>query len=229
LLAVVVPAQNSKSPDERTQTYARLAEEQAGRFATLDTLAEEIRPGLAGVPYPDEPAQPNLPADLTHRVGDALARKAVLSRELLNRLKEFRQELPADKIELVPRGGALAIAITPIRSTSPHDKPARDDAIARLQVLNADYSRQFAALTAEINTLRTEIQRVHDASDQTTSLDVEQVAADFEKSYEVRRNWDRFHDYYVAVIQPGLSPEQRRLLFNGALDDLEMERLKASN
>ena len=229
LLAAVVPAQNGMSLDQRTQTYARLAEEQAGRFAALDTLAEEIRPGLAGVPYPDEPAQPNLPADLTHRVGDAIARKAVLSRELVNRLKEFRHELPADKIELVPKGAALAIAITPVKSTPAADRPARDNAIARLQALNSDYSRRFAALAAEINTLRTEIQRVHDTSDRAGSLDVEQVATDFEKSYEVRRNWDRFHDYYVAVIQPGLSPEQRRLLFNGALVDLETEKIKASN
>ena len=207
----------------RTQTYTRLAEEQTGRFAALEALAEEIRLGLADRPYPDEPVRTDLPTDLTHRTGDAIARKAVLLRELNNQLKEFRSALPSDRIELVPQGNALAIAVTPIKSTPQRDKPARDATIARLRALNEDFSRRFAALSIEINALRSEIQRAHDTSDHGASRDVDQVATEFDKSYAVQKNWNRFHDYYAAVIQPGLSPALRRLLFNGALVDLQME------
>ncbi len=38
---------------------------------------------------------------------------------------------------------------------------------------------------------------------------------------ELERNWD-YHDYQIAVLQPGLSPEQRRLLFGGALERLAL-------
>ena len=33
--------------------------------------------------------------------------------------------------------------------------------------------------------------------------------------------WD-YRDYQTAVFQPGLSPEQRRLLFDGALQKLAL-------
>jgi hypothetical protein len=214
---------------QRAEAYARLAEQQAGRFTRLDDLAEEIRLGLVELPYPDEPARSDLPAGLTHRAGDAIARKAVLLRELNNQLKVFRRDLPADKIEIVSRGGGLAIAVTPIKSSTQRDRPGRDGVIARLRILNEDFSRRFAALGLDIDALREEIQKARDADGRGVSLDVDQVAAEFEKSYAARRNWDRFREYYAAVIQPGLSPAQRRLLFNGAVVALEAEMNSFSN
>ena len=229
LRTAITRGQNFILLGNRTQTYTRLADEQTGRFAALEALAEEIRLGLADLPYPDEPARTELPTDLTHRAGDTIARKAVLLRELNSQLKEFRRALLSDRIELVPQGNGLAIAVIPIKSTPQRDKPARAATIARLQTLNEDFSRRFAALSIEIEALRSEIQRAHGTSDRGVSRDADQVADEFEKSYAIRKNWDRFHDYYMAVIHPGLSPAQRRLLFNGALVDMEMEKTNGSN
>ena len=41
--------------------------------------------------------------------------------------------------------------------------------------------------------------------------------------------WRNYRDYQIAVLQPGLSPEQRRLLFDAALEKIALTNPDAAS
>ena len=195
----------------RTRRLAALAELQAPRFAALETQAEAIRVGLAALGSPDRPGYTGLPDDLTQRMGSFNARKVEVRRVLLNRLRELAAEHPADRFEIVRQGDGLAIA-----QTGPHPEPV--DGLAEF---NAWQARQYTAFARESEILRRDIQQYLEGSPQRGTRTVDQLAGDFARAYAARENRDRYRDYAHAVLEPGLSPAQRRLFFNSAVAELE--------
>jgi hypothetical protein len=51
---------------------------------------------------------------------------------------------------------------------------------------------------------------------------VEMLLAEFSYAFSRQERWERYVEYETAVLQPGLSPEQRRLLFGAALETMEL-------
>ena len=191
----------------RTRRLSALAEQQAPRFAALDALAEEIRVGLAGLDSPYRPGNAGLPADLTLRMGSFNARKVVVRRELLNRLRQLSSAHPDDRFEIARQGDGLAIVQT----------GASPEPVAGLAEFNASQARQYTAFARESESLRRDIQNYLDGSPQRGTRTVDQLAGDFAKAYATRENGERDRDYSRAVLEPGLSAAQRRLLFQAAL------------
>jgi hypothetical protein len=73
----------------RTDVMAKLAADQAPRFAELETVAEEIRRGLAGLPNPPgRPWASSLPPELTARIAAYRIHKVELLRKLRSMLAE---------------------------------------------------------------------------------------------------------------------------------------------
>ncbi|HVU22818.1 MAG TPA: hypothetical protein VHE13_01760 [Opitutus sp.] len=196
----------------RTRRLAELAEKQAPGFAALASLADEIRVGLADLGFPEQPGDLSLPAGLTQRVGRFYAQKVQLRRELLNRLWSLRNEFIGAKFELVHQGDGLAIAQS--GSSGP---PAK-----LLETFNARQAHEYTALAAESAGLRREIEAylANHPGGQLRSVD--QLAADFVTAYQARENANRFRGYQRAVLEPGLSPAQRRLMFSAALTAANM-------
>ena len=190
----------------RTRRLAELAEQQAPRFAAMDARAEEIRVGLAALGSPDRSGNPGLPADLTERMGSFNARKVEVRRELLNRLRQLSSEHPADRFEIARQGDGLAIV-----QTGPSPEP-----VAGLAEFNAGRARQYTAFARESEILRRDLQAYLDGSPQRGTRTVDQLAGDFANAYAARGNGERGRDYFRAVLEPGLSAAQRRLLFQSA-------------
>jgi hypothetical protein len=190
----------------RTRRLAELAEQQAPRFAALHALAEEIRIGLAGLGSLERSGNTGLPADLTQRMGSFNARKVEVRRVLLNRLRELAAKHPAERFEIVRQGHGLAIVQA---GTNP--KP-----VAGLDEFNAWQARQYTAFAGESEILRRDIQHYLEGSPQRGTRTVDQLAGDFAKAYAARENEARYRDYSRAVLEPGLSAAQRRLLFQSA-------------
>ena len=199
---------------QRTRRFVALDKQQAPRFAALDILAEEIRVGLTGFRYPDQPGQAALPADLTRRVGDFYARKVEVQRELLKRLRSLRGEFPSARFDIARQGDGLAIVQT----------AAGTKGAASLTEFNASLAGRYTAFASESEILRRDIQRYTEASPNRVARTVDQLAADFAKAYAAQENWNRYRDYYRAVLAPGLSPAQRRLLFQSATMELDQGR-----
>ena len=195
----------------RTNRFTALAERQAPRFAALYKLAEEIRVELAGFEYPAQPGKLALPADLTRRVGDFYARKVAVQRELIKRKVDAQQQFPTAYFAIERRGDGLAIKQDGV---SPQNA-------ASLTEFNASLARRYTALAQESETLRRDIQRYAGASSHHEARSVDQLATDFAKAYAAQENWNQYSTYYRAVLEPGLSPAQRQLLFHSAVTELE--------
>jgi hypothetical protein len=196
---------------KRTRLLTALAEQQAPRLAALEVLAEEIRVGLAGMGFPDQMADQSLPADLTQRVGDFYTRKVEVRRELANRMRELRLEFPGARFEIVQRGNGLAIISSAIIS----------EAEASLEAFNAQQGEKYTAFAKESEVIRQEIQKHLAKLSHGSTRTVDQLAADFAKAYSARENQERSREYIRAVLEPGLSTLQRRLLFQEAVADVE--------
>ena len=202
---------NDFSANQRAQRLTALAAAQAPRFAALDTLAEEIRAELAAYGWFDQSGQSDLPADLTQRVGDFYARKVKAQREVLARLRELRTEFPRAQFDIARQGAGLAIV-----RIGPNPK-----SVAGLAEFNASLASRYTAFANESEILRHDIQRYTESNPNRVARTVDQLAADFARAYSARANWNRYRRYFQAVLEPGLSPVQRRLLFQSAAEELD--------
>jgi hypothetical protein len=203
----------------RAASLTQLAEQQTPRFADLEVLAEEIRRDLQGYRYPDEPKQSVLPDDLAQRISVYLDKKVELQRDLTSKLAEVRKELVTDRVEFVREGDGFAIQIVPSRSRSLERK--RESIRASLASFNRESVARYATMAREKEVLRAEVMKISEASPKANAhKSVDQLLSEFSRSFAAQEAWNRYREYRIAVLEPGLSPEQRRLLFDAAVEDL---------
>jgi hypothetical protein len=179
---------------ERTRVLKQLAINQAPRIAALEERAEDIRRGLAGVPdMPGPPAPPPLPDELAARISAYRGHKL----DLLNLLHAvLAQPPPAER---------------PLERTVPIKE--------QVATFNREHVAQFAELMAEKDGIREALGRYLRSEDRKSIGD---LLEEFENSRQEQEIWDRYRDYQIAVLLPGLSPEQRRLLFDAAVEKLAL-------
>lgn len=213
----------------RTSPLKTLAAAQQPALAELETLAEDIRLSLAQVVPPAAIAERTpLPPTLQARVAALVAANSALQRSSSSRLAEifaahrdvpmqtsFRFEADGLRVIVIPpppgRGGASA---------------KQSDTLARIAAVRAqaatvveDHGRQLAEIVNETNALRAEIARTVGAT-HASAIDAAFLAAT--RVAAARDTAGLYSDYRVAVFQPGLSPEQRRLLFDAAVAALSL-------
>ena len=51
---------------------------------------------------------------------------------------------------------------------------------------------------------------------------IDDLLRDFEEARQEQETWAKYRDYRDAVLAPGLSPAQRRLLFDAAVEQLAL-------
>lgn len=201
------------SPRKRDREAADLAGAQASQFVALERLAEEIRRDLAALPRAATPRlPPKLPADLASRL--AAYREAIedLQRERLARLRQIMQRA-------IPRGARGEAG--PARGRLQEELSAVRDSVE-------EFSREHAERMAELKKERTALEAALEDFARLTrdpatgepmdakSLIAAHVASD-EYFAKIGRAEVMYPHYDVAALWPGLSPEQRRLLFRAAI------------
>jgi hypothetical protein len=204
----------------RTSRFRSLAEKQAPEFAALETLAEEIRRELPPPPAP-RPPQPlvALPPALVDRI-DALLQRQSSDQRVLN--APFEQLRASDSLLFMltvfnPETGRYELK----RRSRIYAGSAKasERVNAHIETLLAAYDQLDAALTTERNAI---------CRDVTAQLHTEDPArinlalADGVRVVLEQRNATGLRDYQQAVFEPGLSPAQRRLLFDHALEELDL-------
>jgi hypothetical protein len=186
----------------RERALRELAAQQEPRFRELEGLAETIRRGLAahGSTRPAAP-RTDLPPELAQRIETYLRNKANLQRVA----REQAQSEPA------PKGRKAQSA---------------EAARAALAAFEAENRSRIAALAAEARALREEVARVAAGSAHGAAKSVDALLADFAAAFKQQQLQALYRDYRRAVLQPGLSPAQRDLLFNAAIGALDLTGLK---
>jgi hypothetical protein len=207
----------------RTNALKALAEQQAARFSALEQAAEEIRAGLAPLANPAKPPTIALPHDLLERVGRYWDAKDLWQKTMLAKLEALRNALPEDRVEFVRQKDSLQIQVVANRRSKQDVAAKRDALLAELAPFNAEHAASYAALARDKEMLRTEVLKAASAiAGRTSTKSIEMLLAEFSYAFSLQERWDRFAEYETAVLQPGLSPEQRRLLFGAAIESLDL-------
>lgn len=210
----------SASRAERTAALQRLADDQWPHLANLETLADEIRADLAPRFVPQPPK-----------------RAPLIPTWLLDLITPYNEERNALFAALHQAVRAAVAQVPRIEHSEDFDEDSRleNEYRTRRQEAELQATQEFQQIHAERITDLTmrslAIRRALEAIAQTTrdprtgrpleveSLLCQHVAAMDE--FEVY-GWATtlYPHYRTAMLQPGLSPEQRRLLFNHAVTTL---------
>jgi hypothetical protein len=218
--------QHPATKTARTRSLKQLAATQGPRLAALENLAEDIRRELA-LHSAQWPALNDIsfPPQLATRIAAYQKGRASLQQAIRAQLEEISRTLPPSQFKVVqntnnPNGDNTLVL--ELRSTigSSEDRQRVQQAIARF---NRDHREQAASLAQEHAEISAAITSLAAADPRLTrgksaeSLVQELAVASIQE--EAR---PLYTDYATAVFQPGLSPEQRRLLFGAALKKLSL-------
>jgi hypothetical protein len=208
---------------KRAAALRTLAEQQAGRLAALEQLAEQIREGLAPLPNPASPPALPLPQELSIRIATYLAQKSEWQRVMQVRLEELRGEFPEDRVEYVRAGMGLSIQIVGNRRSSPETNARRTSAVTALAAFNSVQNDRYLALTRDKEVLRMDVLKaVTGASNGPGNKSIDQLLRQYAYAFGQQERWERYREYEIATLQPGLSAAQRRLLFGAAMEKLDL-------
>jgi len=200
LEAALLEAAYPRTPADissRAAAVAALARQQQRGFAALEDLAEKIRAALADVNDPGRTPDLAMPANLAAQIAAYRREKLALQRDLLARVDAIRR-----------RAGPASPPATP----------------AEIRQAIAAFTQENAARYAALNQSRDFIR------DETAKLAAGPPDAGGDGALQARFStslrqlesyWD-YHDYQIAVLQPGISPGLRQILFEGGLEKLSL-------
>jgi hypothetical protein len=216
-LRETIIAQENATPAARTRAFELLADKQWPHFGIMEGLAEEIR-GLLGSSFelsaPSPP--PWIPAGMLTTIRS-------YNEDRDSYFGELRQTMET-AMSLVPRpdlnvSGDERVQVQ--REYAAQRTEARQRAMKEFQRHSAD---RFAELEQRYKAIREALTIVAEKqTDRKTGrpLDAEALLREYAASMEEFDTFGRaaviYTNYRIAMLQPGLSPEQRRLLFGYAL------------
>jgi hypothetical protein len=193
----------------RTRVLRTLAQEQAPRLEALDRMAEDIRRNLVGrVVLPVFPAPRPLPSAVVKAIGAFNEEGRAMQTELTKNLQEFVNKLPG------PAGF--------------RDRAAAQAYVAeRNAKIRAEAKRLEQGLASRVAAQEKLLIRVRDdivrfAGDDPATVAGKPPGDYLRKFFEARQQQLCYHHYHLAVWEPGLSAEQRRLLFDQAIEELRL-------
>jgi len=227
LMDVLDQTRGARHKAGRAQALADLAGRQAPDLASLNALADEIRPRLAELYPAVAPAPAAAPPELLRQVGRAYARKLALQRDVTAELRDLRRLRPNDKVELVQNGRVPTIVFTADAPSSAAAKLAAAEnkaLVERIRHANEQLERLTRILTKESQELQKSLREYRDQTLRTPERDLNQLAVALGQAVTAGETDRLNRDYRAAVFQPGLSLEQRRLLLRGTLVDVERAR-----
>lgn len=199
-----------------------MAEKQAPALAEIETLAEEIRVGLAPLTT-QPPALPRspLPQALVEKFSALAQRRAAQLQEANAKLDAARARIQREglPVRLIHRfdDSGLKFTLVPLRDAA--GGPRLEALHAEISQVSEVYGRALAEQINESLALREEAAALLGNTD-PRALDHAigqsvRLAAQRELAEPYRR-------YRSAVFEPGLSPEQRRLLFDVTVEALQL-------
>lgn len=199
----LVVARDRESRAERNAAFEALADRQWPQLVELEKLAEEIRTALAALPRERLAAPPLLPEGLMQRIQE-------YQRDRQRFLDEFQQTMnAADSMARWNPEERNTIRAKVAESFHERTRERFQEMRARYDVIQADLklvaAGQFDPETGRPLTPETLLQNYTVANEKFDTFGREEVI---------------YRGYRTAMLMPGLSAEQRRLLFGAALIEL---------
>ncbi len=205
------------SDGKRAARFSDLAGQQAARIEQLEKLAEEIRGALAALPT-DAPSLPPIPTELRIRLDRHALDRTAFFAEMSAAMQRARQSAPMDWKKFFASTPAQRERLSRERQQRIQDamaaatKEFTQQHLARSEDLRERYDRIRADLAAV----------ARDLTDPRTKqpMTVDALLAAYHVSNQrfdaIGREEVIYERYRQAMLEPGLSPAQRRLLFRTA-------------
>jgi hypothetical protein len=208
---------NDKS-DKRVRgaAFNELREAQSARLVRLQSLAEEIRVGLVGCVYPDEPPTSLIPPSLAPQIADYLKAKVEAQRAFVAKLAEVRAVLPQAQAEIVPYDRGYQIQVSGLSSSAGADVAVLNS----LPEFHETQARRYAELVTQKKALVQALNASPGRPLETADRSVDALLQEFTMAQAQRETWNKYWAYRQAVLEPGLSDGQRRLLYSSAVESL---------
>ena len=84
-------------------------------------------------------------------------------------------------------------------------------------------SELIEGLNKEENSIREQLAAyARESNGRADRKSVNDLLRDFEEARQRQELWDKYRDYQTAVLEPGISAAQRRLLFDAAVEQLDL-------
>lgn len=216
--------EDAATPAHRTAALRKLASAQAPRIQVLEEKAEQIRRDLA-TKQGESGALTQLPPELSTRLVTWHQDWRAIQDALASKLSDINRSYGFEAVSFIRDPDDFASTITLRTQIRPSAKSA--EIKYRIQATVAAFNRESAerkiSLNREAEALRRDIAAY--AADHPQAL-AGRAVDDWWKSTMTALQRDdipaQYRDYRTAVFEPGLSPEQRRLLFDAALCDLRL-------
>ncbi len=206
--------------DDRRRALARLASAQAQGILGLDAASEDIRRGLADIPgLRGPPPPPTLPPELASRIATYRRHKVELLRTLRMMLVA---PSPASGSGAEPAaedvGSRVQAWLHDTRNSSEIPRTSLRVSVAEFDRLQGEL---IAGLKREESGIRESLAAyVRATNGPSDRKSINDLLSDFEEARQQQEIWDRYRDYRAAVVTPGLSAGQRRLLFDAGIGEL---------
>jgi hypothetical protein len=213
-----VLANDDRPADERTAVFSKLADSQWPRLIELEKLAEEIRVSLAETPAVTLAAPPHIPPGLMARIKEYNRDRGKFIQEFEQTMRTASSMVPTPRIDhKMPEDARVQLA----------RKLAEDRAALRGRVaerFQEDTRERFEAMRLRFEAIQADLALVAAGQfDPETGrpLTPETLLRNYSSAMERFDTFGReeviYRGYRTAMLLPGLSPEQRRLLFGAAL------------
>ncbi len=201
---------------ERAAAFRALRDAQAGRIEQLETLAEAIRVALVDCPFPAAPRTSPIPASLAPQIADYLGAKVEAQRAFVVKLAEVRAALPQAHAEVVPAERGYRIEVDLKGAPAGKGQAMLDS----LPAFHDAQTRRYTELVAKRKALLQALRAVPSSPLPGGDRPVDELLQEFAAAQLQQEIRNRYRDYRRAVLEPGLSPGQRRLLFSAAVETL---------
>ncbi len=209
----------------RNARLEALARAQESRYAALEGLAERIRKALAAARYrPVPPAGPNLPPAIVGRIDDYLGSQRTLQDEVGAAVNAIQSIADLERVSIAPSANGRFEVRIALRPGPRHDEQL-ERVKERLNAFNKSHAERLAALDGELERIRQAVLWLEGEggdADEAARREAARTVDAFFTALEQRERLQRYAEYEIAVLEPGLSPEQRRLLFSAALAHLDL-------
>lgn len=191
------------------RTFRKLAEAQEERLALMERLADDVRLEMSSTP---EYRRSTPPTPLPRAVLERIERFHEADREIGRRTGESLEDAASNGKPLPPRALELARAEWVQQWTvrlQQRGRPVSDEDRAAMR-----------AHIAELDAIHDQLQLVLGRD----FKDVEGAKPDLflDRLIREQKRVLAMYEYDIACLEPGLSPEQRRLLFSGAIERMEL-------
>jgi hypothetical protein len=204
--------------DVRRKAFAALTDRQHPRLRELEELAEEIRHGLAAVPRPVLRAAPHVPPELLRRIAVYRDERALIFGDMYQAMMDAAgrvrpdrdpRELSFEERQQMHRRLAEERLAARNRAAEEFQSAARD----RIEALRARYD----AVMADLAVVATGQFDAETGKPHTGETLLRSYSLAMERFEVHGREEVIYRGYRIAMLEPGLSAEQRRLLLGAAL------------